>query len=277
MDKDGNPVKKGGDDYQVTVTGPDGQFKVDVKDNGDGTYDGAYSVQKPGDYKVMVMVNKQKNPVGKSPYIAKIRSGADPKASSAMGRGWDEAWDCIPAKFTIQARDPEGNLVPHELVKVIMKNVTTPQRKAEIAKEVEQLDPYLRKRKTGKADKIMAERKQKALESKREAEAKGDKIPQIRIEEGGDVPVEVRDNGDGTYLAEYVAKEAGNYVIDVLIGPQNQHIKESPKQVPVHLAKPTVVFWKHTHGKQKEELESLRKRLQEAESALGQYGVTIPQ
>jgi len=269
--------KKGGDDYQVTVAGPDGQFKVDVKDNGDGTYDGAYSVQKPGDYKVMVMVNKQKNPVGKSPYIAKIRAGADPKASSALGRGWDEAWDCIPAKFTIQARDPEGNLVPHELVKVIMKNVTTPQRKAEIAKDVEQMDPYLRKRKVGKAEKTIAERKKKALESKREAEAKGDKIPEIRIEEAGDVPVEVRDNGDGTYLAEYVAKDAGNYVIDVLIGPQGAHIKESPKQVPVHLSKPTVIFWKHTHAKQKEELESLRKRLQEAEASLGQYGMTIPQ
>jgi len=91
------------------------------------------------------------------------------------------------------------------------------------------------------------------------------------------VPVEVRDNGDGTYLAEYVAKDAGNYVIDVLIGPQGAHIKESPKQVPVHLSKPTVIFWKHTHAKQKEELESLRKRLQEAEASLGQYGMTIPQ
>jgi len=129
MDKEGKPVQKGGDDYKVTVTGPDGQFNVDVKDNGDGTYDGVYSVQKPGDYKVMVMVNKQKTPVGKSPYIAKIRAGADPESSFGVGRGWDEAWDCIPAKFTIHAKDENGNPVPGELVKIIMTNVTSNKKK----------------------------------------------------------------------------------------------------------------------------------------------------
>jgi len=283
MDKEGRPVQKGGDDYKVTVTGPDGQFNVDVKDNGDGTYDGVYSVQRPGDYKVMVMVNKQKTPVGKSPYIAKIRAGADPEASFGVGRGWDEAWDCIPAKFTIHAKDPEGNPVPGELVKITMKNVTSHSRKQEIAQAVEKMDPYIRKRKQQQADKILAERKKKALESKREAEQKGGQIPpEIRIEEGGDIPVEVRDNGDGTYTAEYIAKDAGDYVIDVLIGPQGEHIKESPKQVPVHLAKPKVVFWKHTHAKEKEEFEAIRKRLEEnerrlekAEALLSKHGLYL--
>jgi len=88
--------------------------------------------------------------------------------------------------------------------------------------------------------------------------------------------VEVCDNGDGTYLAEYIAKEAGNYVISVTLGSRNDHIKESPKQVPVHLSKPTVVFWKHTHTKQKGDLESFRQRMQKAETTLGQFGVTIP-
>jgi len=134
----------------------------------------------------------------------------------------------------------------------------------------------MRKRKAQKADKIIAERKKHALESKREAEQKGKKLPDIRIEESGDVPVEVRDNGDGTYLAEYVAKDAGNYVISVLIGPNGDNIKESPKQVPVHLSKPKVVFWKHTHSKEKEENTAIRQRLQQYESILSKHGL-LPQ
>jgi len=276
MDKDGRPITKGGADFKVNITGPDGPFSVDVKDKGDGTYDGVYTAKNPGDFKVMVTLGPQKHPVGKSPYIAKVRPGAHAASSVGIGRGWDEAWDCIPAKFTIHARDRDGNLVPGEIVKVIMKNVTTPQKKQEIAQEVQKMDPYMRKRKAQKADKIIAERKKHALESKREAEQKGKKLPDIRIEESGDVPVEVRDNGDGTYLAEYVAKDAGNYVISVLIGPNGDNIKESPKQVPVHLSKPKVVFWKHTHSKEKEENTAIRQRLQQYESILSKHGL-LPQ
>jgi len=272
MDKTGQPIRKGGADFKVNVSGPDGQFQVDVKDNGDGTYDGAYQVQKPGDYKVMVTV-KGNQPVGKSPYRVPIRAGADPASSFGVGRGWDEAWDCIPAKFTIHAKDLEGKPVPGEIVKVTMHNITSNAKKQDIARQVEKMDPYIRKRKQQKADKIIGERKQAALDSKRKAEEKGDRLPEIRIAEGGDVPVEVRDNGDGTYLAEYIAKNAGEYRIDVQIGPGLKHMKESPKQVPVHLAKPKVVFWRHTHAKEKEDMEFLKKRLEKAEALLSKNGL----
>jgi len=231
---------------------------------------------KTQEIKVFVTLGTQKHPVGKSPYTAKVRPGAHAASSVGIGRGWDEAWDCIPAKFTIHARDRDGNLVPGEIVKVIMKNVTSPQKKQEIAQQVQKMDPYIRKRKTQKAEKIIAERKKQALESKRQAEQKGEKLPEIRIEESGDVPVEVRDNGDGTYLAEYIAKDAGDYVISVLIGPKGDNIKESPKQVPVHLSKPAVVFWRHTRNKEKEENTALRQRLQQYEAILGKNGL-MPQ
>jgi hypothetical protein len=138
------------------------------------------------------------------------------------------------------------------------------------------MDEYLRNRKVTKVKKLEAERKQRALDSKREAEAKGDKLPEIRIEDSGDVAVEVRDNGDGTYRAEYIATQPGVYSIAVLIGPQAEHIKDSPKEVPVHLSKPQVVFWRHTHSKQKEELAALKKRLAEAEQVLGKHGLSLP-
>jgi len=276
MDKDGNPVKKGGDEFKVAITGPDGPFTVDVKDNGDGTYDGVYTPKRPGDYKVMVNVNRQKAPVGKSPYTAKVRPGASPAHSFGIGKGWKESYDCLPAKFTIHAKSADGQPVPGEIVKVIMKNVTPHGKKAALQKEIAEMDEYLRNRKIQKVKKLEAERKKKALESKREAEAKGEKYPEIRIEDSGDVAVEVCDNGDGSYLAEYIATEPGIYSIAVLIGPEAQHIKESPKEVPVHLAKPAVVFWKHTHSKQKEELAALRKRLAEAEQVLGKHGLSLP-
>jgi len=157
-----------------------------------------------------------------------------------------------------------------------MKNVTPPGKKAAFDKEIAEMDDYLRQRKIKKVEKLEAERAKKALESKREAEAKGEKYAEIRIEADGDVPVEVRDNGDGSYRAEYIAKAPGVYSIAVLIGPEARHIKESPKEVPVHLAKPQVVFWRHTHSKQKEELQNLRKRLAEAEGVLGKHGLSLP-
>jgi len=277
MDKDGRPVQKGGDEFKVNVTAPDGSsFPVDVKDNGNGTYDGVYTANTPGDYRVMVMVNKQKQPVGKSPYICKVRPGASGKQSFGLGRGWKESWDYLPAKFTIHAKSDKGEPVPGEIVKVVMKNVTPPGKKAALQKEIAEMDDYLRQRKVKKVQKLLEERKKRAAESKREAEAKGEKYAEIRIEDSGDVAVEIRDNGDGSYAAEYIATEPGVYSIAVLIGPKGEHIKESPKEVPVHLAKPQVVFWRHTHSKQKEELQMLRKRLQEAEQVLGKHGLSLP-
>jgi len=276
MDKDGNPVKKGGDEFKVNITGPDGPFTVEVKDNGDGTYDGVYTPKKPGDYKVMVNVNRQKAPVGKSPYTAKVRPGASGAHSFGLGKGWKESWDYLPATFTIHAKSADGQAVPGEIVKVVMKNVTPAGKKASLEKEISEMDEYLRNRKVTKVKKLEAERKQRALDSKREAEAKGDKLPEIRIEDSGDVAVEVRDNGDGTYRAEYIATQPGVYSIAVLIGPQAEHIKDSPKEVPVHLSKPQVVFWRHTHSKQEEELAALKKRLAEAEQVLGKHGLSLP-
>jgi len=100
-------------------------------------------------------------------------------------------------------------------------------------------------------------------------------LPELRIEAGGDVPVEVRDNGDGTYSADYIAIDPGLYSIAVQVGPSAEHIKESPKQVPVHLSKPTIVFWKHTYAKQKEDLQELRKRLQDTEAVLAKHGLSL--
>jgi len=101
----------------------------------------------------MLNVNKQKAPVGKSPYIAKVRMGADPKNSFAVGRGWKECFDCIPAKFTIHAKDSEGNPVAGEIIHIVMKNVTPQAQKAKLQQELDKMDDYLRKKKLTKIQK----------------------------------------------------------------------------------------------------------------------------
>jgi len=217
---------------------------------------------------VVVNLNKQKAPVGKSPYTAKVRLGADPGKSFAVGRGWKEAWDCLPAKFTIHAKDSNGNPVPGEIVRVVMKNCTPPGKKAEIDKELGGLDDYLRKKKVEKVQEIQAEMKKAALDAKREADQKGERVPEVRIEEGSDVPVEVRDNGDGTYLAQYVATVPGIYKMLVTLGDSRGHIKESPKEIPVYLSKPKVVYWQHTYDQQQKKLEA-------AEALLAKNGLSL--
>jgi len=213
--------------------------------------------------------NKLKQPVGKSPYTAKVRYGADPGKSFAVGRGWKEAWDYLPAKFTIHCKDVNGNPVPGEIVRVIFKNITPPAKRAEIEKELGKVDDYLSKRKVAKVQKVQAEMKKAALDAKREAESKGLAHPPVTIEEGSDVPVEVRDNGDGTYLAQYVATTPGVYKASVLVGEGRGHIKDSPKDIPVYVSRPKVVFWKHTFDQDKRKLAAM-------EALLQKNGLSLP-
>jgi len=126
------------------------------------------------------------------------------------------------------------------------------------------MDDYLRKKKIAKIQKMEAEAKKKAAE-----EAKGGKVPEVRVESTGDVAVEIRDNGDGTYLANYTAPFPGVYKCQVTVGPHNENIKESPKDIPCHLTRPRIVYWKHTYDAQK-------KRLEDAEKLLSKHGLSLP-
>jgi hypothetical protein len=213
-----------------------------------------------------VILDKE-HPVGKSPYICKVKPGASPHKSFAVGRGWKEAYDALPTLFTIYAKDENGEPVPGEKVRVVMRNVTSPAEQKKLDEEINSMDEYLRNKKADKVKKIEAERKQKQAEAAAKEEAEGKKAL-VWTDPEGDVAVEVRDNGDGSYLAQYTAAKPGKYEIHVTVSEAGLHIKESPKQVPVHLSKPKIVFWKHTHAAEKEEMVRLKKALQEYEKIL---------
>jgi len=269
IDKDGQPVPVGGDHYTVKVEGPTNQ-DVKVKDNGDGTYSGSYIAHVPGDYKVHVSVEHDKNPVGKSPYHVKVKPGADPKESFAVGAGWKEAYDAIPAKFSIYAKDKDGKDVPGAEVKAYIKNVTPSDQKAKLQKEMDKMDPYIKKKKIEEKRRLEEQVKQQKAEAEAKAKAEG-KAFKTDIGQG-DIPIEIRDNGDGTYFASYLPIDPGTYEINVLVN--GEHIKESPKIVPCHLTRPKIVYWQHTYDAEQEESTAIKKKIALAEELLKKHGIS---
>eukprot|EP00456_Euglypha_rotunda_P027085 TRINITY_DN2169_c0_g2_i2.p1 TRINITY_DN2169_c0_g2~~TRINITY_DN2169_c0_g2_i2.p1 ORF type:complete len:906 (-),score=175.38 TRINITY_DN2169_c0_g2_i2:25-2529(-) len=123
IDDEGNPVKRGGDAYEVKVTAPDkSSVPVTLQDNKDGTYSGSYKPTTVGKYTLNVQLKN--TPIKDSPYAVNIKEPADPLKSYAQGPGLEYAFNDKPAVFTIFAKDVHGNPVSGEDVRVdIVKSV----------------------------------------------------------------------------------------------------------------------------------------------------------
>lgn len=74
-DSEGNNMDRGGDPFLVSVSGPNGEVPVDVKDNGDGTYDVTYHPKEHGPHKIDVDLRGQ--PVGGGPFKVNVKQAAD--------------------------------------------------------------------------------------------------------------------------------------------------------------------------------------------------------
>jgi filamin len=72
---DGQPVRKGGDPFEVKITGPKGDVPAKITDNGDGTYRVDYAPQDAGPTRIDVTLKNK--PVADSPYNINVREGAD--------------------------------------------------------------------------------------------------------------------------------------------------------------------------------------------------------
>jgi len=94
-DKNGNDMKKGGDDFQVVIDGPKGKIPADIKDNEDGTYTVNYKPNDPGKHKVDVSLKSQ--PIKGNPFSVNVKEGAD------------EAHSCIESySFIVRAKTKRG-------------------------------------------------------------------------------------------------------------------------------------------------------------------------
>jgi len=72
---DGNKMPKGGDPFDVKITGPQGAVPVQVTDNGDGTYLVNYAPEHAGPHRIDVTLKDK--PVDRSPYTVNVKEGAD--------------------------------------------------------------------------------------------------------------------------------------------------------------------------------------------------------
>eukprot|EP01097_Dermamoeba_algensis_P000419 TRINITY_DN1146_c0_g1_i4.p1 TRINITY_DN1146_c0_g1~~TRINITY_DN1146_c0_g1_i4.p1 ORF type:complete len:156 (-),score=55.28 TRINITY_DN1146_c0_g1_i4:241-708(-) len=68
-------MPEGGDPFEVQVTGPSGPVPVELKDNGDGTYDVTYHPTEHGPHDIDVKLRGK--PVGGGPFKLDVKQGAD--------------------------------------------------------------------------------------------------------------------------------------------------------------------------------------------------------
>lgn len=113
---DGKPKKTGGDLFDVIIEDPNHNIiPAQIKDNGDGTHTVKYQPTDPGNYHVDVIQRNPDKPLfydhlKNSPIDVVIDPGTDASNCIAYGPGLENGiLDTAPAKFTIEARDKNGN------------------------------------------------------------------------------------------------------------------------------------------------------------------------
>jgi len=113
---DGKPRTQGGDLFDVFIEDPlFNKIPANIVDNKDGTYDVTYNAKEPGINVIDVVLRNKLKPmcyehIKDSPFKVDVKAGTDPSKCTADGPGLkDGITDTFPAKFTVQARDRDGN------------------------------------------------------------------------------------------------------------------------------------------------------------------------
>jgi hypothetical protein len=106
-DHNGNVLLVGGNDVKGALTGVEA-VQVNVVDNKNGTYDGAYVPKKVGAYKLALTLGGAN--IASSPFDVKVIPAAPNAANTeAHGDGIKTADTDAPAKFKVQTKDAFGN------------------------------------------------------------------------------------------------------------------------------------------------------------------------
>jgi len=105
----GDPLPTGGDEFHVTLTGPNGEVPVRVVDNNNGTHSCTYVPKDVGNYNLGITLRGDK--IKESPWKPVV-TGPDAKTSYATGPGVEGARVKRAAPFTVQSVDKNGRKVP---------------------------------------------------------------------------------------------------------------------------------------------------------------------
>jgi len=267
---DGKPVKTGGDPFKVKISdGPEKVADPVLRDNGDGTYDGEYQVEKPGVYTVDITLDGV--PIKDSPFKVLIEN-ARAGLSYAEGPGLEGGQQYKEGVFTIHAVDVDGNpradggdpfKVEIGGVEKVEPSITdnkngtytvkyTPKKHGDHSITVTLHGEHIKDSPFNVHIKPAPNAANSWAEGPGLVEAWDNEPAHFTIhavdedgnprKDGGDVfdvkisgtspvtPVIV-DNGDGTYAVTYEPQEPGDYKIDVKL--EGDNIKDSPFKVKV--------------------------------------------
>jgi filamin len=269
-DASGAPLKGGGDDFQVTVHGPENLGKQEVKDNGNGTYDVVYHPTKLGTYTVEIKLRGEH--ISNSPVQVLCQDGVAAN-SWADGPGLEDGVRTHhPATFTVHSVDIDGKPVRHGGEPFVAKiagpvnkdiplkdngdgtytgtyNVDKP---GDYTVDISLYDEPIRDmpksvhvKASSDAGKSYAEgpgldnpathKPQEftihAIDHDGHPRTDGGEDFKVVLSGPETIHPDVRDNGDGTYTVQYEPKKAGDYKVNVTL--EDTPIKDMPRTINV--------------------------------------------
>jgi len=262
-DSNGRRVTKSGAPIDVDVSdGSGSEIATRISDNHDGTFTVTYQPPEPGRYKIDVVLRHSQlhlfyTHIKDSPFHVNIEAGSDAIKSIAFGPGLEDGvTDQLPTTFTIQARDKNGNDMkkggdPFD-VKINGPNGPVPAKVKDNDDGTYTVDykpedagkhrvdvtlkgvpvaksPYNVNVKEGADDHTtIIESYSFVIQAKTKKGANrkdgGDDFKVTITGPRGNVPVELKDLHNGTYLVTYRLPDAGEYNISVTLnGKPLQH------------------------------------------------------
>lgn len=105
-DKFTNPIKKGGDKFDIKITGPV-NLSVTAMDCGDGSYTASYNITKAATYKIAISVNGGQ--ITGRPFMVTLIEGDTHPSKTIISNATNDGTCGVESTFNIVAHDVYGN------------------------------------------------------------------------------------------------------------------------------------------------------------------------